>query len=308
VVKDAGLMTPESVLHDTDEDVYLVSNVNGKPLENDNNGFISKVSPEGKVVALKWIEGGNDDVKLSAPKGMAIAGDTLYVTDIRSVRLFDRKTGKPKGRVGVGAATFLNDLAAGPGSRLYFSDTGLKAGEKDFAPSGTDAVWRVAPGGQAVKVARDPALDRPNGLAVDERGLWVVTWTGQLYRLTDKGKKEAEQKLPKGQLDGIVALPDGSLLVSSWEASAVFRGQPGGEFKPVITDVKAPADIGFDAKRSRVLIPLFTANTLQFHSIDAGGAAPAPAKAKAADDAKPPEPEPAQPPAAAGTAAPATKK
>jgi sugar lactone lactonase YvrE len=303
VVKDAGLMTPESVLHVADEDVYLVSNINGKPTDGDNNGFISKVSPDGKVVTLKWIEGGQNDVKLSAPKGMAVAGDTLYVTDIKTVRLFELKTGKPKGRVGVGGATFLNDLAVGPDSKLYFSDTGLKAGDKDLEPTGTDAVWRIGQGVQATQILRDKKLDRPNGLAVTAEGIWVVTQTGQLYRLTAQGKIEAPQKLPKGQLDGVVALPDGRLLVSSWEAGAVFAGKPGGEFQPIITGLKAPADIGFDAKRGRVLIPLFLDNALQFHTLEVGGAAAEPA----AGGAKAAEPAAAKP-AAAGSAAPAPKK
>ena len=120
VVKDVGLAVPESVLHDVEQDVYLVSNINGGPVERDNNGFISRVSPEGKVLELKFIEGGKGDTKLSAPKGMAIVGDTLYVTDIASVRVFDRKTGKPKGRIGAGGATFLNDIGTYP---LGYQDT-----------------------------------------------------------------------------------------------------------------------------------------------------------------------------------------
>ena len=40
-VTDVGFQTPESVLHDTTADVYLVSNINGAPAEKDDNGFIS---------------------------------------------------------------------------------------------------------------------------------------------------------------------------------------------------------------------------------------------------------------------------
>ena len=290
VVKEAGLLVPESVLHDVEQDVYLVSNINGGPAERDNNGFISKVSPDGKVIELKFIEGGQKDVKLSAPKGMAIVGDTLYVTDIASVRLFDRKTGKPKGRVGVGGATFLNDLAVSAKGKIFFTDTGLQPAKDGLAPSGSNAVWRIAPGGQATPVLRDPGLGGPNGLVADEEGVWIVSWVGSMYRVTDKGKKESEQKLPKARLDGIVVLPDGSFLVSSWEASAIYRGKPGGEFVPVITDVKSPADIGFDQKRNRVLVPLFTENALQFHSL---GPAPAPAGASAAAAVPKPAPAPA---------------
>src|SRR2546426_6734142 len=41
-----GFLTPESVLHDTVQDIYFVSNINGSPTAKDNNGFISRVKPD----------------------------------------------------------------------------------------------------------------------------------------------------------------------------------------------------------------------------------------------------------------------
>src|SRR5881296_227339 len=90
-----GFLTPESVLHDTAQDVYFVSNINGSPTTKDNNGFISRVRPDGAVENLKFIEGGHGGVTLNAPKGLAIRGDTLWVADIDMVRSFDAKTGAP---------------------------------------------------------------------------------------------------------------------------------------------------------------------------------------------------------------------
>ena len=72
MIADAGFSTPESVLHDAASDVYLVSNINGNPLDVDGNGSISRVSFDGTVAQLKWIEGGANGVTLNAPKGMAI--------------------------------------------------------------------------------------------------------------------------------------------------------------------------------------------------------------------------------------------
>src|SRR5437764_1461290 len=42
-----GFLTPESVLHDPVQDIYFVSNINGSPTAKDNNGFISRVRPDG---------------------------------------------------------------------------------------------------------------------------------------------------------------------------------------------------------------------------------------------------------------------
>ena len=80
-LENVGFMTPESVLHDPDADVYLVSNIQGDPFEKDDNGFISRVSPDGVVLELRWIDGAKENVDLDAPKGMAILGDELWVAD-----------------------------------------------------------------------------------------------------------------------------------------------------------------------------------------------------------------------------------
>ena len=88
-----GFLAPESVLHDSTQDIYFVSNINGSPMAKDNNGFISRVRPDGAVENLKFIEGGRSGVTLNAPKGLALEGDTLWVADIDVVRAFDAKTG-----------------------------------------------------------------------------------------------------------------------------------------------------------------------------------------------------------------------
>src|SRR5215813_10716960 len=90
-----SLQTPESVLWDQSQDVYFVSNINGNPNAKDNNGFISKLSPEAGPTTLHFIDGGKNGVTLNAPKGLAVHGDTLWVTDIDAVRAFSATTGAP---------------------------------------------------------------------------------------------------------------------------------------------------------------------------------------------------------------------
>ncbi len=259
VVQGVGLQTPESVLYDRRDDVYLVSNINGNPTGADGNGFISRIAPGGKVLALKWIDGTKQGVTLNAPKGMAIAGDVLYVTDIMAVRMFDRRTGRPRGSIDIPASTFLNDATAGRDGSVYITDSGWKP---DFSPSGTDAVYRIS-GGKLTQIAKGAALKTPNGLAVLPNGTLVIVSggaTGEYYTLGPGGQPQDARKLSAGQLDGVEVLPGGALLVSSWAASAVYRVERSGEAKVVVKDVQSPADIGYDSKRQRVLIPLFLAN------------------------------------------------
>ncbi|MDQ7844520.1 MAG: SMP-30/gluconolactonase/LRE family protein [Armatimonadota bacterium] len=254
----SGFQTPESVLYDPTGDVYLVSNINGNPTATDDNGFISRVRPDGRIATLKWIDGAGAAVTLNAPKGMAISGEILYVTDITAIRMFDRRTGAPKGSVAVPGSTFMNDAAAGPDGSVYFTDSGLKP---DFSPSGTDAVYRLRNGALST-VAKGAHLKTPNGIAVLPGGrLVVVTFSqgGEIYELTADGRQRPLPNLPKGQLDGVVALQGGVFLVSSWAAAAVYR-VTGATAEVLVPNVESPADIGYDSRRDRVLIPLFQKN------------------------------------------------
>jgi len=149
----------------------------------DNNGFISRVSPDGHVLALKFIEGGKNGATLNAPKGMGIHGDTLFVADIDAIRMFSRTTGAALGSKTVPGATFLNDLDVGPDGAVYFSDSGLKP---DFSSSGTDAVYRMDRTGLH-KLAHGTDLARPNGVLADSAGVTVVAFgarrsTGSISR------------------------------------------------------------------------------------------------------------------------------
>jgi sugar lactone lactonase YvrE len=158
----------------------------------------------------------------------------------------------------------LNDVSAAPDGRVFVSDSGLNA---DFGPTGTDAIYAIDKG-KLKTVAKDASLGKPNGLLATKDSVWAVTFgTGELYRLDTKaldGKatKADVVKLPKGQLDGIVMSGD-QLFISSWEGSAVYKGKTAGPFEVAFPGLKAPADIGWDKKRSRVLVPHFNDNEIE---------------------------------------------
>jgi len=266
VTYSEGISTPESVLYDAVNDRYLVSNINGKPLEADNNGFISELSPDGKITKLKFIAGGENKVKLDAPKGSGIYQGVLYVADITVVRKFDLKTGAPKGDIPIPGATFLNDITVAPDGRIFVTDSGWKAGAKGFEGTGTDAVY-VIHKGKVTAIAKSPELAQPNGALVTEKGLLVGAGDkGEIYRLDDKGARQDITAVPDGGLDGIAAAGD-KLLVSSWKSSTVYRGTLGGTFEPVLWGLSSPADIGFDSKRSRILVPRFLDSLVQVYDL-----------------------------------------
>jgi DNA-binding beta-propeller fold protein YncE len=198
---------------------------------------------------------------------MAIAGDTLYVTDIDTLRLFDRATGAPKGEIAIEGATFLNDLAFAPAGGVYLTDSGLKAGASGFEPSGSAAVYHVHTDGKVEPLLEDASLPGPNGVAVDGERVLVVTFGANELFTIEGGAKKVVASLPKGGLDGLARLPDGRWAVSSWEGQAVYAGAANGPFTEMAGGLPAPADIGVDAGRGRLLVPKFTENEVLIQPI-----------------------------------------
>lgn len=298
VPADRGLLTPESVLYDAASDKYFISNINGIPSAADNNGFISIVTPDGNVEKLDFIAGGKNGVTLDAPKGLAVHNGTLFVADITFVRKFDAKTGAALGSIAFPKATFINDVVVAGDGTLYVTDTGIKIESTGVTPTGTDAVYKVV-GNKVSVLAKGEQLHKPNGVNIVGETVVVGTFGGkQLLQLDAKGTITATTELPGASVDGVVVLPSGQLLASSWEKQTVYIGNLGGEFTVLRDQLPSPADIGFDPTRSRVLVPLFLQNELRFLPIPAttpvtSSAAPAPAS--------PPE-APAAAPAAAAPA------
>lgn len=264
-----GFLTPESVLYDSAQDVYFVSNINGSPLTKDNNGFISRVRPDGAIEVLKFIEGGRagGGATLNAPKGLAVLGDTLWVTDIDVVRAFNARTGAPVDSVKFDSlgAVFLNDIAIAPNGAIYITDTGIRFDDVgNVLHPGPDRVFRVGPDRKVTVAVRGDTLGRPNGITLDAVGRrFIVVQFGGKAVMAWKPGDRAPSVIARGVggFDGVEMI-GGKVVVSSWTDSSITRFDSTQGTK-VITGVPSPADIGYDAKRNRVLIPIFTGNRVE---------------------------------------------
>src|SRR5688572_1106805 len=153
---DTLFRTPESVVYDQANNVLYVSNIGGVPAnKKDGDGFISKVSTDGKIINLKWATG------FDAPKGLGIMGNKLYVTDIDRIKEIDTKTGKTINTWKVTGATFLNDVAISTDSIVYFTD------------SDKSTIHQLRKGRLSV-VRVDTALGGTNGIYSDGNTLLVT--------------------------------------------------------------------------------------------------------------------------------------
>lgn len=192
-----GLAEPESVAADPSADVLYVSNVAGAPDGVDGNGFISTVSPAGALIEREWVKG------LNAPKGLAIAGGTLYVSDITDLVVIDVATRRVTGRHPAPGAKFLNDVAIAPDGRVLVSDSGTA---RIYAWNGSDVTeWLAA-----------PELRSINGLLPQRDRLIVTTMQGLLLSADWNGATLTTLARDLGDADGVVQLDDGAFLVSEW--------------------------------------------------------------------------------------------
>lgn len=256
-----GFQTPESVLWDSTLDVYFVSNINGNPTAKDGNGYISVVDPAGTIRDSVFIKG------LNAPKGMAVVGDTLWVTDIDVIRGYNARTEAPVATVAIPGSVFLNDITAAPDGSLYITDTAIRFGAQGPEHTGTDKIFRVAPDRKVSVALASDSLGRPNGITFDranQRYIVVPFGAGKIFSWTP-GSNLTTLATGPGQFDGVEVVGD-AIWVSSWADSSVYRFA-GGQGTNVIKGVQSPADIGYDAKRHRVLIPVFMGNAVEIWQV-----------------------------------------
>lgn len=269
-----GMRVPESARYDADLDVFFVSNVDGNPSQKDGKGFIAVVPAESLSVVRILAEGGKAGVTLNAPKGMALLGDTLWVTDIDAVRGFNRRTGVLVASIDLSAqgATFLNDIATGPQGALYVTDTGIRfEPDGSMTQPGPARIFRITQR-TVTELVRGDSLHNVNGITwQDTTGVWLLAPFGSPDVLTWVEGDSLPKPLARGpgQYDGIEALRDGRILVSSWADSSVHLITHG-SMTTLIANVSAPADIGYDTKRGIVAVPRFNDGKVEFYQMKAG--------------------------------------
>lgn len=251
---------PETALWDEKTDTYLVSNINGGLTALDDNGFISKVLPSGQIAELKWIDGGKRNITLNGPKGMVLTDQHLVVADVHTLRFFDRVTGEPVSEVPIPDSYMLNDPAVAADGTIYVTDTGTATAEHP------GAIYRIS-NGQAQLIAKGTEYDRPDGLITHGQDLLVTPFAAHadtVYRLTMDGDREPFATVPKPKLDGLIELPDGSFIVTSWGGKEIYRLQQDGSVEIIASDIPSPAQIGFDQKRDRLLVPVLQENKMLY--------------------------------------------
>ena len=247
----AGFANPESVLWDAGQQVLYVSNVNGRPVDKDGNGYISKLSADGHVLARRWVVG------LDGPKGMAVHDGRLYVADIDRLVVVDTASGKLIKTYPAGGAKFLGDVTIDPDGVVYVSD--MLA----------DAIWRLADG-RFERWLADPALEAPNGLKAERDRLVVASWgstgavkvAGSLKTVGYGDRAVHTLAAGLGSLAGVEADGDGGYLVSDYVKGVVLRVTRTGRVHTILTLSQGSADIGTIPAQHLLVVPMMMDGTV----------------------------------------------
>jgi hypothetical protein len=257
-----GLAQPESVVEDPTTGVIYVSNINGAVMQKDGNGFISRLTANGKMLERQWVKG------LNAPTGLALHDRTLYAADVDQLIEINAASGGIVERYDAKGAIFLNDVAVDADGVVYASDTP------------TNTIWRLKDGSFEPWLAND-ALNGPNGLLVQGDKLIVAS----LGKIPSQGQKQEfggllsvsleDQKVSKfgkgdliGNLDGLEALQPAGYLVTDWAQGALYRVDAKGKADRLIDLNQGSADLTYLPDKKTVLIPMMLDNSLVAYSLD----------------------------------------
>lgn len=255
------LSGPESAIYHAGSDVIFISNVNGQPNEKDGNGFISTLSPDGTVIKADWLTG------LDAPKGLALNGNMLYVSDIDVLVEIDVESAEITNRYEAEGAQFLNDVAIDADSNVYVSDMM------------TNIVHRLSDG-KIEPWLESADLENPNGLLVDGDQLIVGSWgkmtdgfatevPGHLktVSLADQSIQSLGDGSAVGNLDGVEPDGKGNYYVTDWMAGKLLHIMPSGESMELLDLGQGSADHTIMADQGLIIIPMMNNNKVVAYKI-----------------------------------------
>lgn len=248
------LRVPESVLYDESRNLLYVSNINGRPTEKNGQGFISKVSLDGKVEVLKWATG------LNAPKGSAMYGNRLYVSDIDHLIEIDLTTGKIVAKYPAAGAKFLNDVATDAAGNVYVTDMSSENSVIYTMRHGIMTVWM-----------KGAEISKPNGLDMEGKRLLVGnSGDGSLKAINLTDKKITTIARVGSGIDGLRSDGKGNYFISDWRGKTSLVTASGQII--VLIDTTAlkinSADLEYIKSRKLLCIPTFFDNRVVAYTVE----------------------------------------
>ncbi len=247
-----GFKFPESVAYDADAKVLYVSEFGSelKPTLKDGKGRISKVSLDGMILEETFLPVAGQT--LDKPKGIWVAGDRLWTTDIDSAWVFDTKTKAGK-KVVLPGIKFANDPTV-IGNTLYVSDN---RGDQLYSVEPAD--FLNAPSDPKVTLVWSGKSINPNGLYPASDGSLLMVGFGSkdtprgIHVMPSGGDTKALSE-GIGRLDGIYEMADGSLLITDWNSGSLGQWSAKSGMTTLASGFKGPADFAVAPNANGLLV------------------------------------------------------
>jgi hypothetical protein len=247
---DTILKVPESVLYNVADKFIYVSNINGKPDSSDGNGFITRMTLDGKIEQLEWVKG------LDAPKGMGVYEGKMYVTDIHKLVIIDMATATIEKSIIIDSSEFLNDVTTDAKGNVYFTDSGAK--KIHLYKDGQVSLW-----------SSDPLLLKPNGLFALENSLRIIDMESGLFYDADYSTKKltgVAKDIPGG--DGVMQISKNEYIISCWQGEVYYVND---STTQKILDTKEAklnaADSWYVDAENLLIVPTFFGNSVMAYTI-----------------------------------------
>lgn len=255
-----GLVAPESVVFDAERGEFFVSNM-GSYGEGAvaGDGFISRVSADGRVLELRWAAG------LDNPKGLALANGRLYVGDDRDLVEIDPASGRILARHAPddGGPGDFNDCTADPEGNVYVCSGRLAT------------VFRLHAGKFEPWCKLDPAVTGGiNGLRAERDRLLLGGWSlkgadgreqvGHISTIAFRDRAVGRiGERPVGHVDGLEPDGQGGYTVTDWLTGEVLQVSAEGAVRLLLTLHQGTADHTYLPTRRLLVIPLMKDDALR---------------------------------------------
>lgn len=196
-----------------------------------------------------------------APKGMAIVGNRLFVSDITKLRIVDLDTGKIVETLAPEKAFFLNDVTASESGEVFVTD--MLANRIYRYADGKIELW-----------LESSDLKTPNGILAEAGKLVVGSWGEGLHPdfstdhpgglVSVDTTTKVVTPFPKAtgfaNVDGIVSF-SGSIYVTDYLKGTLYRIPEGQAPKAVAQFKPGSADIGSD--EDTIYVPMMNEGELR---------------------------------------------
>lgn len=276
---NTGLEGPSSAYYHQQSDSIFVSNYSGGRINRGGKGYITRIAPNGEVLAEKWATG------LNAPKGIRSVGSTIWVADIDEVVGFEvtADRGRLKARVRIDGARSLNDVATTPDGTIFVSEALRYPAPPDNPPR----IYMIKDGEVSIFAEGDDVGWMPIGLLVDGDRLIVGTLGrgvggdariqgGQLLAFDFKTRARTVLATTVGAdlISGIEPAEPGAYFVSALLGGKLLHVARDGKVTTLVTFDRGVADIGVSpggkqlAKAGTAFMPFLSADSVSAYDLD----------------------------------------